>query len=51
MVKKGSVLIISLWILAILVVFAVSLAQRAAASLRLARYQRDGLKAYLLAKA
>jgi len=42
---------ISLWILAILVVFAVGLGHRASINLRLARYQRDRLKAYFLAKA
>lgn len=42
---------ISLWILAILTLFAVSLGSRAAINLKLAAYQRDGLKAYCLAKA
>lgn len=47
--KKGSVLMISLWILAILVVFALGLGHRASINLRLARYQRDRLKALYLA--
>lgn len=42
---------ISLWILAILVVFAVSLGHRAAINLKLSRYQRDRLKAHCLAMA
>lgn len=42
---------ISLWILAILVVFAIGLGHRASINLKLARYQRDRLKAYYLAKA
>lgn len=42
---------ISLWILVILVIFAVSLGYRASINLKLARYQRDRLKAYYTAKA
>ena len=49
--KKGSVLIIVLWIVAILVIFTVGLGYRASLDLRLARYQREGLKARYLAKA
>lgn len=49
--RKGSILMICLWILAILVIFAISLGNRAVINLRLARYQRDRLKAYCLAKA
>lgn len=49
--KKGSILIISLWIVAILSVFAIGLAHRCALNLRLARYQRDRLTAELVAKA
>ncbi|MBM3250046.1 MAG: hypothetical protein FJZ09_04280 [Candidatus Omnitrophica bacterium] len=49
--KKGSVLIISLWIVAILAVFAIGLAHRGALNLRLARYQRDRLAAGLMARA
>lgn len=49
--KKGSVLMISLWVMAILVVFAVGLGHRAAMNLKLASYQRDRLKALNLAKA
>lgn len=48
--KRASVLMISLWILSILVILAVSLGHRAVISLKLARNQRDGLKAYLYAK-
>lgn len=51
MKKNGSVLIISLWILAILVIFALGLGHRASINLRLANYQKNGLKAYYLAKA
>jgi len=49
--KKGSVLMISLWVLAILVVFALSLGQRSGINLKFARLQRDALKASYLAKA
>lgn len=42
---------ITLWILAILVIFALGLGQRASLSLKQARYQRDRLKATYLAKA
>lgn len=49
--KKASVLMITLWILAILVIFALGLGQRASIALRLVRYQRDRLKATYLAKA
>jgi hypothetical protein len=42
---------ITLWITAILVIFALGLGHRAAISLKLARYQKDRLKAYYLAKA
>lgn len=49
--RKGSILMISLWILAFLVVFAVGLGHRVSLNLRLARYQKDRLKAYCLAKA
>ncbi|MFH1440909.1 MAG: hypothetical protein ABIH18_02545 [Candidatus Omnitrophota bacterium] len=48
--KKASVLMISLWILAILVILAITIGHRAVISLKLARNQRDGLKAYLYAK-
>ena len=43
MKKKGSLLIIMLWILALLVLFALSLGQRTALSLRIAKNQRDRL--------
>lgn len=48
--KKGSVLMIALWIVVFLVMFALSLGNRVFLSLRLARYQRDSLKAVWLAK-
>lgn len=48
--RKGSVLMITLWILALLVIFALSLSQRTLFNLKLVRYQRDGLTAYYLAK-
>jgi type II secretory pathway component PulK len=48
---RGSVLMITLWILAILVIFSLGLAHRATINLRLSRYQRDRQKALYLAKA
>jgi type II secretory pathway component PulK len=51
MSKKGSVLIISLWIAAILVLFTFGLAHRASLNLKIARNQKNRLKAYNLAKA
>jgi len=42
---------ISLWILAILVVFAIGLGHRTSINLKLVRYQRDKLKAHYLARA
>ena len=48
--KKGSILMITLWILALLVIFTLSLGQRSLINLKLMRYQRDSLKAYYLAK-
>lgn len=49
--KKGSVLMITLWIVALLVIFVLGLGHRGAINLRLARYQRDRLRANFLAKA
>ncbi|MEI8350437.1 MAG: hypothetical protein WCI77_09850 [Candidatus Omnitrophota bacterium] len=49
--KKASILMICLWILAILVIFAVGLAHRASLKVRIVRYQRNRLKAQLLAQA
>jgi hypothetical protein len=49
--KKASILMVCLWTLAILVIFALGLGHRAAVTLKLARYQRDRLKAYSFAKA
>ncbi len=48
--KKGSVLMIALWIVMFLVMFALSLGNNVFLNLRLARYQRDSLKAVWLAK-
>ncbi len=49
--KKGSILLISSWVLLILVVLAISLGHRSSIALRLCAYQRDSLKASYLAKA
>jgi type II secretory pathway component PulK len=51
MKAKGSILVISSWILAILVIFALGIGQRASIELKISRYQRDNLKASLLAQA
>ncbi|MDP2941636.1 MAG: type II secretion system protein GspK [Candidatus Omnitrophota bacterium] len=49
--KKSSILIICLWIMLLLSLFAVGLGHRAAINLKLTRYQRDSLKARYLALA
>lgn len=49
--KKGSILLISSWVLLILVVLAIGLGHRSSIALRLSAYQRDSLKASYLAKA
>jgi type II secretory pathway component PulK len=49
--SKGIILITSLWIIAILTVFAVSLARQALISIRLASYDIDRQKAYFIAHA
>jgi len=49
--RRGSVLIISLWVMAILAIFAVTIGYQASLNLKLAAYQRDRLKAYYLAEA
>jgi type II secretory pathway component PulK len=49
--KKSQVVIISLWILVILTILAISVAHRVAMALRLSRYQRDKIRALYLAKA
>lgn len=49
--KKGSILLISSWVLLILVVLAIGLGHRSSIALRLCVYQRDSLKAFYLAKA
>ena len=49
--KKGSILLISSWVLLILVFLAIGLGHRSSIALRLSAYQRDSLKASYLAKA
>lgn len=49
--KKASVLIIILWILVILTMLAVSTGHRLSLGLKLNKYQRDGIKAFYLARA
>ncbi len=49
--RRGAILIITLWVLAILTVFAIALSRRASLEIQLAEYQRDKLKAVELAKA
>jgi len=49
--KKGSILLISSWVLLILVILAIGLGHRSSIALRLCAYQRDSLKASYLAKA
>lgn len=49
--EKAQVIVISLWILLILVMLAISISHRVSLSLRLARYQKDSLKAIAMAKA
>ncbi len=51
MQKKAQALIISLWVLTIVTVLAVSIGHRASFGLRLARYHRDSLRSLYLAKA
>jgi len=51
MCKKSQVLIISLWILVILTILAISISHRVSMALYLSKYQRDRLKAIYLAKA
>ncbi|MFH0790860.1 MAG: hypothetical protein V2A64_04430 [Candidatus Omnitrophota bacterium] len=47
--KTGSILMISLWVLSLLVIFAIGIGHRASINLKLARYQRERVKAELLA--
>jgi len=49
--EKGVILIASLWMVAILTVFAVSIGRQSAISLKLASYDVDKLKAYFVARA
>ncbi len=49
--KKGVILIASLWMVAILAVFAVSIGRQSAISLKLTSYDIDKLKAYFIARA
>ncbi|MDD5584727.1 MAG: type II secretion system protein GspK [Candidatus Omnitrophica bacterium] len=51
MMRKSSILVMSLWVLAMLVVFAVSVSYRASLDLKVAQYQTESMKAYYLAKA
>ncbi|MDD5595139.1 MAG: type II secretion system protein GspK [Candidatus Omnitrophica bacterium] len=51
MKQRGSILMISLWILAILVVFAIGLGNRCMINLKLARSQKESLTTSLLAQA
>lgn len=49
--KKGAILIITLWILAILTILSVGIAGRMGLELKLSGYYRDNMKALYLAKA
>jgi len=49
--KKGTILISSLWIVAILTVFAVSIGRQSSIALKLTSYDVDNLKAYFIARA
>lgn len=49
--EKGVILIASLWIVAILTVFAVSIGRQSAISLKLTSYDVDRIKAYFIARA
>lgn len=49
--NKGSVLMVSMWVLAILATFAVGIAYRASVNLKLGRLQRDSARSYFLATA
>lgn len=49
--KKSQVVVVTLWILVVLTVLAVSIAHRVSLGLRLCRYQRDSVRALYLAKA
>lgn len=48
--KKAQALIISLWVLIILTVLAISVGHRVSIGLRLSRYSKDRIKAYSLAR-
>jgi len=48
MQRKGSILLISSWVLSLLVIFALSLGFRAQIALKLSGYQRDSLRGYFL---
>ena len=48
--KKAQTLIVSLWILVILTILAVSIGHRVSMALRISRYQRDKFKALYLAR-
>lgn len=51
MKKKGQILIISLWVLAILTVLIVGIGRRVSLALRLSRYQKERIKSLYMAKA
>jgi len=49
--NRGSIVIVTLWVLAILLLLAVGLAYRVGLELRMARYAQDRLKTFYIAKA
>ena len=49
--KKGSILILTLWVLSFLTIFAVGLSYNVSGQLRMASHFQDRLKAYYLANA
>jgi len=49
--KKGSILIFTLWVLIILAIFSVMLSRRASTDIRLAKYESNNIKATYLARA
>ncbi len=51
MKKKGSILVFTLWVLAILAILSIIVSRRASTDVRLARYEADSIKASYLAKA
>lgn len=49
--KKGSILIFTLWVLIILAILSIMLSRRATTDMKMARYESRNMKAYYLAKA